>query len=181
MKFFNLQEGEKVVQEIKPQPNLKWYFFFTGAGLVPIFPFFVFLFLISNVIGLVEALSSAALIIAGAVAIGVAIGYVFSALRYGKQYYWITNKRIVYKRGLIGYKITSIPFERVSDAIISRTFIEKIFGIASLHIQSLAGQMSGPHQMGSEGVLLAISNPEETQELIFKLIKQKRKDERLSF
>ena len=26
--FFNLQENEKIVQEIKPMESLKWYFFF---------------------------------------------------------------------------------------------------------------------------------------------------------
>ena len=27
--LFNLQEGEKIVKEIKPEPGLKWYFLFS--------------------------------------------------------------------------------------------------------------------------------------------------------
>lgn len=115
------------------------------------------------------------------IAFSVILGFVFASLRYSKQFYWITNKRVIYKRGLIGYRITSIPYERISDVVISHTFWERLFGFGSLHIQSLAGQVSGTHTLGSEGVLLAISNPEEIQELIFKLVKSKRKEERLTF
>jgi len=102
-------------------------------------------------------------------------------MRYKHQHYWITNKRVIYKRGLIGYKISSIPLERISDIILSRTFLERIFGFGSLHVQTLAGQITYGGRMGAEACLLAVPNPEEIQELIFQLLKRKRKAEKITF
>jgi len=102
-------------------------------------------------------------------------------MKYKKQHYWITTKRVIYKRGLIGYKISSIPLERISDIILSRTFLERLFGFGSLHVQTLAGQITHGGRSGAEAMLLAVPNPEETQELIFQLVKKKRKAEKITF
>ena len=176
-KFFNLQEGEKIVEEIKPENGLKWYFFFSGAGAI-----FIALLVLFGFFGFIIGFSLAFLLGTFIILIvPFSLAYMFAHLQYNKQFYWITNKRVVYKRGIVGYRITSIPHERISDAIISRTFWERLFGFGSLHIQSLAGQISGAGTIGSEGILLAVPDPESTQELIFKLIKTKRKEEHLSF
>ena len=188
-RFFNLQEGEKVLYEIKPLPGLRWYFFFRGflRIVVPITIAFIYIFNFIDIVpDVFENFSEnffAKLSITGGMGfvIGVAVNFVFSFLEYGKQFYWITDKRMIYKRGIVGYRITSIPYERISDVIISRTFVERLFGFGSIHVQSLAGQASGASSLGSEGVLLAVPEPEKLQELIFKLVKLKRKTEGLSF
>lgn len=175
-KFFNLQETEKIIKEIKPLPQLKWFFFLRSAlGLIFILLFFSFAFFGAASNGFFAPIIFAIPIIL------LIIFFVVAHLQYERQFYWITNERVIYKRGIIGYAITSIPFERISDIIISRSLFEKIFGFGSLQIQTLAGQFSQGNRFGAEGSLLAIPEPEETQELIFKLVKQKRKDEKISF
>ena len=71
--------------------------------------------------------------------------------------------------------------ERISDVMVSRTFLERIFGFGSVLIQSLAGQITYGRRLGAEGSLLAVPDPEGIQKLIFELIKKKRKAEKLSF
>jgi uncharacterized membrane protein YdbT with pleckstrin-like domain len=171
-KQFQLQEGEKVIKDIKPLPILKWYFFLPGL-------FFIFFLLIGFMIPL---------LFLGRTFLGIAvlliltgIMYLIANNQYNYQHYWITNKRVMYRRGILGYRISSIPLERISDVIVSRTFIERIFGFGSIMIQSLAGQVTYRQRLGAEGSLLAIPNPEGTQKLIFELIKKKRKSEKLSF
>ena len=184
MQYFNLQENERIIKEIKPLPGLMWYFFFSGAGgigSIGLIFLFIFIYAFIKIPELFSFALNFWVIVGIIVLIGMVINFILSFLRYSKQYYWITNKRVVYKRGIIGYRITSIPFERISDIIISRTFLERIFGFGSLHIQTLAGQISGRYSLGAEGILLAVPNPEETQELIFQLIKEKRKEEKISF
>ena len=143
---FNLRSDEKIEFEIKPVEKLKNFFkmqiFITGSfpALVtlfgiPLIPFIYFL------------------------------AVWLAKKKYEQSMYWITNKRIVYKRGIFGYKITSIPYGRVSDVIISRTWFENLFGIASLNVQTLAGQVSR-NTGGSEGNLAGVPNPEELQEKI---------------
>lgn len=172
---FNLQAGEKILREIKPVPALRsylfvrWLFFVFLVGI-----WFIFIpFMIPQL-----QRGVAAFLVIALVFLLVGLIYVLAGNAYGNQYYWITNKRIVYKRGIFGYRITSIPFESVSDIIISRTLVERIFGFGSLLIESLAGQISNHN--GSEGHLLAVENPEELQEEIFELIKAKRKKEKLT-
>lgn len=92
---------------------------------------------------------------------------------YKQRYYWVTNKRVVYRRGLWGYRITSIPLERVSDVIISRSFLENRFGISSVRVQSLAGQVSSGYG-GAEGDLAAVSDPEKVQSLILEQMRKVR-------
>jgi len=175
--FFNLQTNEKVIREIKPLTRLKWYYFISYT-----FSFVIFLLFFT---WLLFFFVPSLYIIINLIFIGLA--YVLSSNRYRHQNYWITNKRVIYKRGLIGYTISSIPLERISDVIVSRTFLERIFGFGSVYIQSLAGQSTFTprsvwgSRLGAEGNLVAIPEPEKIQELIFKLVGIKRKRERLTF
>jgi len=174
-KSFELQEGEKVIKDIKPLPVLKWYFFITSAvGLFIFMVFFVWILFILPAISLIFGFIFLVLFV---------IFYLVANNRYNYQHYWITNKRVLCRRGILGYRISSIPLERISDVIVSRTFWERVFGFGSVLIQSLAGQitLNRYNRLGAEGSLIAIPDPEGLQKLIFELIKKKRKTEKLSF
>ena len=77
--------------------------------------------------------------------------------------------------------IQIVPLERISDIIVSRHWLEKLFGIGSLFIQSFAGQYTPYAPFGAEVVLVGLTNPEEVQQLIFDLVKKKREEENLRF
>ncbi|MBI4052646.1 MAG: PH domain-containing protein [Candidatus Diapherotrites archaeon] len=177
---FNLQEGEKIIKEIKPVGGLLWYWLVPGIILFLLIGIFFTPLIFGGIFsgspgGLLWTVFSLGFV-------GIILIPLLGAFwRYNKQHYWITNKRIIQKSGFIGYKVNSIPLERISDAIISRSFAESIFGFGSVHIQSLAGQITYNNRFGAEGSLLAVPDPEGTQELIFGLIGEKRKREKLSF
>jgi len=172
-KPFELQEGEKIVKDIEPLPVLKWYWFIWSiVGLV----FFIIVFMWT-----VFIIPTISLFLIFFVLIIIVVLYLVANNKYKYQHYWLTDKRVLYRSGLLGYRISSIPLERISDVIVSRTLWERIFGFGSIHIQSLAGQITYGRRMGAEGSLLAVPNPEGTQKLIFDLIKKKRKTEKLSF
>ncbi|MFH1544565.1 MAG: PH domain-containing protein [archaeon] len=181
--LFNLQEGEKIVEEIKPVSNLKSYWFIGNfVGLI-FFCFFISMFIGAGIFAGsgTSAIGGMGLIFFFAIILALVLAWIFTSMKYEKQNYWITNKRILYMRGFVGYRISSIPFERISDVIISRTFLESVFGFGSLYIQSLAGQYSyRGGRMGAEGNLVAVPEPEKTQELIFKMVSEKRKKEKLT-
>jgi len=164
VKYFRLLSGERIIKEIKPLPNLKFYFFFKSViGWLFFWLFLIFFFLTS----LKFSIQISILILI----LPIPLFYYISYLRYKQRAYWITNKRIIFKKGLFGYSINSIPLNKVSDLIISRSLLERIFGFGSLHVQSLAGQIS-PGTFGAEASLLAIPEPEKTQQLILQLIKK---------
>lgn len=177
--FFQLQENEKVIWEAKPLPGLKWMWFFPSLVPAVIFGFFIGSFFSA----IVASLAGSIFFLPIALVIFVLIlifAYVCALLRYNKEYYWITTHRVIRKKGFIGYSVYSIPMERISDVIISRSFVERIFGFSSIHVQSLAGQVSFQgSRFGGEGYLAAIPNPEELQKMIFELVNKNRKEKKL--
>ncbi len=177
--FFRLGEKERIIKYMKPLLGLRNMWIasgLTGFLFVALFFLVPFSFAVLSGGGFPEVF----LIVFFIALIILGISVVFALLKYSKQDYWFTNSRVIIKTGLIGYKINSIPFERISDVIITRTFWESIFGIGGLFIQSFAGQITYGNRMGSEGSMPGVPFPEETQELIFKLIKDKRKTEKLT-
>ncbi|NCS32082.1 PH domain-containing protein [bacterium] len=151
-------EGEEILYEGAPLPQLKKYYFYSYSLL--------WLFMLAmTLVGLL--LFPFALLFAHAMA----------GKSYWQRYYWITNKRIIVRKGLFGYSISSIPLERISDVIISRGWFENFCGFGSLRIQSLAGQISSGAG-GSEGDLKAIADPEEVQHIILEAVKKNRSTDR---
>ena len=55
--------------------------------------------------------------------------------------------------------------------------MESIFGFGSVHVQTMAGQVSMRGRFGAEGNLQAVPDPEGLQQQIFELVKKKRKAE----
>ena len=95
------------------------------------------------------------------------------SLAYKWEYYWITNKRIVVRKGgLIGHSIQIVPLERISDIIVSINWLEKLLGIGILLVQSLVGQYAPYVPFGTELRLLGLTNSEEVHQLIFDLVKK---------
>lgn len=173
-RFFNLQEGERIVENIKPLPALRWYFLLTWSfGWFFVLIWFIWMPFVFVPFPIFIAVPLLLIVL-------VVLTVLLANQRYKHQHYWLTNKRVITKRGLLGYRVSSIPFERVSDVIVSRSFIERLFGFGSVLIQSLAGQVTPGRRWGAEGSMLAVPDPEGTQKKIFDLIKRKRKEEHIT-
>ena len=157
--IFPLNEGEEIIREIKPLKrsiitNSFWYFV-----VISVISFFIFL-------TIWEFFFSHPLFFVLLVALLILLSIVLGAFEWRQAYYWITNQRVVVKRGIIGYNMTFVPFKRISDLIVKRDFLEMLLGISTLKIQSLAGQI------GAEEVLSGLKDAEEIRSLILKLIKR---------
>ena len=50
--------------------------------------------------------------------------------------YYITNRRVIFKGGLIRKSLTSVPFNKITNTEISQNLIEQFLGIYSFHIQT---------------------------------------------
>ena len=181
---FNLQAGEKIIEDFKPVPSYKFSLIIGNliGGLI----FFAFFGIWAGVFvgAVMEKEIGGFLTVMGILIVifAVIIPAIVANLQYKKRHYWITNRRIVIKRGFIGYTINSIPYERVSDVLISRSFWESLFGFGSVNVQSLAGQMTyrAGGKRGAEGAIQGVEEPERLQKLIFDLISKNRKAQRLA-
>jgi membrane protein YdbS with pleckstrin-like domain len=146
---FQLQDGEKIIRELKPQ-FLGFMISRGFGGYMALLAFVILaigvgIILLSGV--LMGLLSSVLLIeinesfVIGLAIIPFAIFLIISIkpfISYGKSWYWITNNRVIGKRGFLGYSIDSIPLENVSDVVLSRTVLDRLLGLSSLIIVPMA-------------------------------------------
>lgn len=90
---------------------------------------------------------------------------IIAARRY---HYWLTTKRVIWCHGFIGYQVRSVPLERISDVIISRTFPEIMAGISSIAIRDMTGQTQA--YTGSGAKWIGVKNAPEIQKRILEEI-----------
>lgn len=174
-----LQQNEVILFESQPDTKLKKYWYFSSVLSISIFLIILFapvsIALSVSIFG--EAIENIPIVILSAfsiITIIFMITFLICAIvinnSYSNRYYWVTNKRVMYRRGTFGYQISSVPMNRISDVILSRTFLENLIGIESLKIQTLAGQISAGRG-GSEIDFSAIPEAEKVQSIILESIK----------
>ncbi len=171
---YELQNGEKIMIEVRPG--------FFGFVMMRVFAEIAGLVLLAIIIMVAlfefpqyeyELLLAicAFILIAALLMLGPIISY-------GKYKYWITNHRVIGRRGVIGYSIDSIPLENVTDVVINRSLLERVLNIASLIIVPMGGTPRTPENVESANYFPALRPHEavDLQKLIFNL-RDKRKEE----
>ena len=83
------------------------------------------------------AMVSAAITVIGIALLPFVYGW---AVRRSRYHYWLTNRRVIWCHGFIGYRVRSVPLERITDVVISRTLPEMLAGISSIEIRDMTGQ-----------------------------------------
>lgn len=100
------------------------------------------------------AVIATAVTIVGIVAVPLALLWALIAER--RYHYWLTNKRVIWCHGFIGYQVRSVPLERITDVVISRTLPELLAGISSIDIRDMTGQTVTAANFGVFSVLGAL-------------------------
>lgn len=179
---FHLQENERVIRVIAPNPKIlqRMTLSYLLLALLPILLFGLAFFLPLAIVagGWVALTGGILLLIVLAVAYG--LSYWAASLTYHKLRYWITDRRTIGRRGVIGFTIDSMPYENIADVIVSRQLADRIFGLASLYIQPFggAGYVSprGGSAFSGSNMLLGLlpADASELQQLIFHLRELRR-------
>ncbi|MFQ6074384.1 MAG: PH domain-containing protein, partial [Candidatus Bathyarchaeia archaeon] len=148
MSELRLLEGERLILDVSPTPLFKRYVTVAAgfAGLIFLAMVNVLVAMTFYVVtggapvtevGVVPLLVTYALLYLVLAPIVVALAYAFASLMYNKYHYWVTNQRVVWKHGVIGYSITSVPLERISDVAVSRTFWERVCGVGGVVVKEM--------------------------------------------
>ena len=164
----NLLENEKIVAEVKPTSFSTYFFSLYGVHLLILligFPAIPFLFPEFIVI----------LVLYSFLVLVIFLVVLIAKLSYGWEFYWITNLRVIQRKGLIGYNFYSTPYERMSDVILSKNWLERILNVGSVRIQTLAGSYSPKGPYGAEIRLVALKEPEKIQQIIWEFLKERTK------
>lgn len=92
--------------------------------------------------------------------------WLYAKIAEPKYRYWLTNRRVILSSGFIGYKVRSVPLERISDVALHRTFPEMVAKVSSIHVRDMTGEVD------SGKSLLAIDNAPEYQRQILDAVKK---------
>ena len=107
------------------------------------------------------------------------IGIFVSIVSYNKYRYWITNKRLISGRGVIGYSVDSLPLEMVQDVIMNRSIVDRMLRLTSLYVSSIGGSMMFNNgRISSVNYLRALNVDEakKIQAVIFELRDERKKE-----
>jgi membrane protein YdbS with pleckstrin-like domain len=194
-----LLEDERLILDVSPTPNFKRYVAVRAmiAELVILAMLNIIvamtLYVVSGgvpipIVGIGPLLVTYAFSYLVLTAIVIALTLILTDLMYKKYHYWVTDKRVVWRHGIIGYSITSVPLERISDVAVSRTFWERIFGVGGIVIKEMTGESRYVYPWYGYwyGVgwgfptMIAVPDPEEMQKQILELVGKKAKESKLT-
>jgi len=85
-----------------------------------------------------------------------------------RYHYWLTNKRVIWCHGFIGYKVRSVPLERIADVVLSRTLPEMLAGVSSIIVRDMTGQSDVERGLGAKWI--GVENAPEIQRRILEEI-----------
>src|SRR3982074_1446141 len=114
------------------------------------------------------AVVAAAITIVGI--IFVPIAFLWAVIAKRRYHYWLTNRRVIWCHGFIGYKVRSVPLERIADVVISRTLPELIAGISSIEIRDMTGQMRAVSGLGAKWI--GVKEGPEVQKRVLEQIRE---------
>lgn len=168
-----LQEGEKVLHELRPSGRLLGYWALGAilpAGAVCIAGFAIGMPIFreasgSSAGGAMGALLCAAL--TGSFVFLLVVGYL--ALLRKTYVYTITNQRCVFRGGILWRRERSVPYHKVTDVEQSQIIFERLFGIGRVKIYT-----PGTGQMQAEIVLVGLEDTETPAAAINEILRQYR-------
>ncbi|WP_053991155.1 PH domain-containing protein [Mangrovimonas sp. TPBH4] len=105
-----------------------------------IFLGFLIIFLILDTFVVDESLPKTiffGILVVWGLAFGLSLGY--ANMSFNKRQYALRDQDITYSKGVLVHSVTTLPFNRIQHVEISRTFLARKFGLATLHLYS-AGQ-----------------------------------------
>ena len=172
-----LLEDEKLLFTLNPKRSLVGYWLFCdflrSIGLVLIAGIWVTVVFFS-----LKQLHTILITILG-IALGIfalymVIRFITNSLRFNKLKVWITTKRVIIRKGLVGYSEKSLLLERIGEIIVKETFLQRLFGIRILMLEVLG---TGRRREVLPGFPSAV----ETKQTLLDLISKKRKAEKLTY
>jgi uncharacterized membrane protein YdbT with pleckstrin-like domain len=85
--------------------------------------------------------------------------------RIGWHRWWITNQRLVVRTGFIGWRVQSVPLDRIVDVTIQSSWWDRMFGLEHIKVRDMTGEVSG-NGVSHALHLLAVPDAHEVAEVL---------------
>jgi uncharacterized membrane protein YdbT with pleckstrin-like domain len=102
------------------------------------------------------------------------LAWLWALIAERRYHYWLTNKRVIWCHGFIGYQVRSVPLERIADVVISRTLPEIFAKMSSIEIRDMTGQSQIRAGIGAlaGAKWIGVKDAPEVQKLILEQVDQ---------
>jgi membrane protein YdbS with pleckstrin-like domain len=161
---------EKILTDDIPDhlhPNVKKYWLTTNmTGVVLFLIFFLFPFvMIAMLYGGIELFAVLLIVLALIITVSSSIAIILINKTYDNITFLVKSEALIINRGILFKQSQTIPFNRVQNVDIYRGPLERMFGIATIFIQT-----AGWGGNILRGRLQGISNPELLRDIILKRV-----------
>ena len=83
----------------------------------------------------------------------------------GWHAWWLTNQRLVVRTGFIGWRLQSVPLDRIVDVTLHASWWDRLWGVEHIKVRDMTGEV------GAQGTspnlrLLAVPNAQDVAELL---------------
>jgi len=97
--------------------------------------------------------------------LGLIFAYIWAHLYWNNYKFDIGQERVTITRGVIGKRITNIPYERIQNVNIWRGVLERLFGVYVIQIETAGGfsiRSTGGYgtRGAAEGSIQGLKNPQ---------------------
>ncbi|TNE88727.1 MAG: PH domain-containing protein [Deltaproteobacteria bacterium] len=72
--------------------------------------------------------------------------------------YWLTDRRVIVRTGIIGYRLRSIPLSRVADVSVQATWLDRLLGLTHVEVRDMTGESAG-EGVSKGAMLLGVDAP----------------------
>jgi uncharacterized membrane protein YdbT with pleckstrin-like domain len=83
----------------------------------------------------------------------------------GWHAWWLTNQRLVVRTGFIGWRLQSVPLDRIVDVTLHASWWARLWGIEHIKVRDMTGEV-GASGTSPNLRLLAVPNAQDVAELL---------------
>lgn len=80
--------------------------------------------------------------------------------------WWLTDRRLVVRHGLVGHRTQSLALDRVVDVTIKVSWLDRLFGLSHIHVSSMAG----PHGAASQSSAITLYAVDDVEEVVHRML-----------
>lgn len=99
------------------------------------------------------------------------IGWAVMHMSWSWHRWWITDRRLVVRHGLVGYRIQSVPLERIVDVTLRASWTDRLLGLQHIDVRDMTGEVSA-FSRGAGLNLWAVHDAEEVADKLVELVRR---------
>lgn len=105
-------------------------------------------------------------IMAGVVCVWAIGAWVVAKQRWHWHRWWLTDKRLVVRQGVIGYQLKSVPLDRIVDVTLKASWWDRLWGLQHIQVRDMTGEVGGYNNRSKGLEMLAVEGAEDIAHLV---------------